>query len=312
MNILHICPANLATGGTEGIHHLVSELCKCGANAKILYEGIDLTDPQPKEFDKYQCEYVTEIPKDFSGVLIFPEVWGNRVALPEYQKYQTAINWQGIDVYSWHTPAWERGKFLSNPETLHITMSEYGMEYLRKFGLEPIKIPDCIGDEFYEQYDHPTKRSDLVLYNPVSVKLTTFQEIVMARCTTELGIRFKPIEGYTRKELIDLFYSSKLYIDFGVFSGRERLPREAVMCGCCILTSNQGTAKYYLDNSIPSKYKLNDIDQAIKMIRYVVNNYDQCKPDYDEYRELLTKDREDYPKAVKELYNAILNNNTRT
>ena len=82
MNILHLCPSHFASGGTEGIHHLVSELNKCGANAKILYIGGDLTNPQPQKFKHYQCPYITEYPKDFNGVVIFPEIMGDRVVEP--------------------------------------------------------------------------------------------------------------------------------------------------------------------------------------------------------------------------------------
>ena len=311
MDILHYCPSKLATGGTEGIHHLVSELNNCGANAKILYVG-DLNNPQPKKYaEEYNCPYITEFPKGYKGVVIFPEVWGNKVIDQQYRECQTVINWQGIDVYNWNTPTDKLGLFLNNKSTIHITMSEYGMNFLKGLDLSPIKIPDCINDGYLKDLNGDFNRKDSVLYNPVSVKLTRFQETVMSRCTTELGIKFKMLEGYSQAELIDLMQHSKLYIDFGAFSGRERLPREAVMCGCCIITSNQGTAKYYLDNAIPDKYKIENTDRAIEMIKYVLHNYELCKPDFDEYRKLMHKDKEDYPIKVKEFYE-ILNNNTRS
>ena len=112
--------------------------------------------------------------------------------------------------------------------------------------------------------------------------------------------------------MLDLFRHSKLFIDFGVFSGRERMPREAVSCGCCIVTSNKGTARDYKDNSIPDKYKIEDIDEAMQMIKYIIYNYELCKPDFDEYRRLLKQDLANYHDEVKEFYNAILNNYTST
>ena len=303
IDILHFCPANLATGGTEGIHKLVSQFCKLGVNAKVLYSGMDLSNPQPKEFAEYECDWVTEIPNDFNGVLIFPEVWGNRVTLPIYEDMKVAINWQGIDVYDWNTPDDQKGLFLQRTDTIHITMSEYGIEHLRALGIDdPIKIPDCLNQDFYDvEFDRNAERKDIVLYNPVPVKMTKFQETVMARATTELGIRFKAIQGLTRAELIDLLKQHKLYIDFGVFSGRERLPREAVMCGCCILTSNKGTAAYYQDNTILDKYKISDVNEALGMIKYVLREYKECLSDFDVYRYALKTDNEDYADDVKYL-----------
>lgn len=309
MEILHVCPANLATGGTEGIHNLVNMLNKVGAKAKILYVGRDLSNPQPEQYKKYECEYITEFPENFEGCIIFPEVMANEVIEDKYKKCVTAVNWQGVDVYKWNNPISKQGLFLQNTKTIHIANSEYAVDYLRGLGLNPVKISDCLNDDYFQEFKEEYERENTVLYNPTHVKLTKFQQIVMSKCRVEYGIKFMPLEGYTRKELIDLFRHTKLYIDFGVFSGRERLPREAVMCGCCILTSDKGTAHYYKDNSIPDKYKIEDIDEAITTIRHILTHYEQCRPEFDAYRGLLYLDKQNYFEEVKELYNEILNHN---
>lgn len=303
-----MCPANIATGGTDSIHRLVSELCKCGADAKILYVGCTSDNPQPKEYEHYQCRYITELPKDYNEVLIFPEIWANRVVETAYKDCKVVVNWQGVDVYSWNTPRDKQGLFLQRKDCMHITNLEYGMSYLRSLNLKPIKISDCLNDIFFETFSQEQNRKDIVLYNPVRVKMTNFQETVMSKCTTELGIRFQMLEGYTQSELIDVFRHSKLYIDFGVFSGRERLPREALMCGCCILTSKLGASAYHEDNTIPDKYKVDSIGVAIQSIKYILHNYELCKLDFDESRELLRQDRQNYASEVKNFYEILCNN----
>lgn len=305
MEVLALCPGNLATGGTEGIHNLVRELGKHrGISAKILY----VQGSAPEEFSEYGCEYVTELPADFSGCVIFPEVWANWVIDPKFKACTKVINWQGWDVYDWNVPQSERGLYRQCKDAIHICGSEYAKENLQRQGIEPIKISDCINEAFFHLTDTDKPRKNTILYNPTSVKLTQFQRTVMARCTTELGYIFQPLSGYTRNELIGLFQKSKLYIDFGVFSGRERLPREAVMCGCCILTSKSGTAGYYEDNPIPNEYKVEDVNTALDMIQHIIRNYEDCKKDFNYYRQALRDDIEvKYPKQVKELADAILN-----
>ena len=310
MQIIHLCPANLATGGTESIHNLVKHLNECGADAKILYVGKDLSNPQPVEYISYGCPYITEFPENYKGVIIFPEVWGNQSIEDKYKDCITAIHWQGVDVYDWNTPVANRGLFLQRKDTIHFTNLEYGMEHLRKLGIEPIKVSDVLNEDFFNVLAFGKERKDTILYNPVSVKMTKFQVTVMSRCANELGLRFKPLEGYTRDQLINLFRQSKLYIDFGVFSGRERLPREAVMCGCCILTSNKGAARYYLDNPIKDDYKIEDVDEAMRMIKYILDNYYECTYDFDWYRKELIHDKEKYPNEVRELYNAFLSHSS--
>ena len=309
MQILHICPANVATGGTENIHQLVSELRKCGADAKILYEGKYVDSPQPKQYKKYECPYITEMPDNFKGAVIIPEIFANRVASSKYDNVTTVINWQGVDVYYWSVPKNEANMFLKNKKTLHMTTMDYGMAHLNSFGIKGIHVADCLNDLYFNNTSKASVRSNTVLYNPVPFKLTKFQQIVMAKCQTEYGIKFLPLSGYTVEELIEIFDTHKLYIDFGVFSGRERLPREAAMRGCCVLTSKQGAAGYHRDVAIPDKYKLDNIEQAVKMIAHVLDNYEKCVPDFDEYRNSLVQDKQNYHKEVEELYNAILNNN---
>ena len=316
MDILLMCPANNATGGTESIHNLAHNLNKLGANAKILYTGRDLSNPQPEVFKKYNVSYITEYPADFKGCVIFPEVYANRILEPQFKNIIAVVNWLGVDVYDWNNPVAKRGLYLQRRDAIHIANSEYAMQTLRSRGLNPVRMWQVLNDDFYNVLDNYNvldkpncKRSNIVLFNPVHAKMTALQEEVM-RIATLKGITFLPIEGYTRQGVIDLFQHSKLYLDLGVFSGRERLPREAVMCGCCIITSNKGAAKDYKDNSIPDKYKVDSVSDALNMIEYVLDNYATCVSDFEEYRQLQKHDKENYLIGVKELYAKILNHNT--
>ena len=302
MKILHLCPSHFASGGTEGIHHLISELNKCGADAKILYVGGDLRNPQPPKFKHYNCPYITAFPVGFDGVVIFPEIWADWAVDPKYKNCKVIVNWQGIDVYYWYTNPADRFKFLRIKDARHITMSEYGIDHLHSLGVTAItKLNDCINQEYLEQNIDGHVRGNTVLYNPVEIKLSDFQKQVFAKSDFE----FKPLRGFTQDELINLFLTSKLYIDFGNFNGRERLPREAVGCGCCILTSKSGTAGYYLDNPIPDRYKLDDVDEAVRMIKYVTDNYEMCKHDFDAYRQQMKDDNKEYPQQVREFYKTL-------
>ena len=312
MDVLHICPAKVATGGTESIHKLINEMNKVkGINAEILYVGDDLQNPQPEEYSKYECDYITEFPEHFKGCIIFPEIFGNQVIDPKYKDCIVAINWAGVDVYDWSVPKDKRGLYLQRKDCIHIAQSQYAMEHLKKMKLKGIKIEDVLNDAFFAPHIS-TSRLDVVIYNGTPYKLTRFQKLIMQRCRTEYGIKFQPLSGFTRAELIELMHASKLYIDFGVFSGRERLPREAAMCGCCIITSKTGAAGYHEDVPIPDSYKFNEdqVEEAINRIRYVLEYYEECRPDFDEYRESLKKDRNSLPGQVKELCNEIFNHNT--
>lgn len=289
MEILHMCPANCTTGGPEAIHEFVSELDKIdGVHARIWYQDITSFPPQPDEYEAYGCDYVTDMPDGYDGVLIVPEIWANRVR--DYPQCKRAVYWLGIDAYASWTPEAERGAFLADADIVHIAQSEYALDFLRKLGVRHVvKCTDMLNADFYADYTEEP-RNDVVLYNPA--KATPFMRELMDNCP---GIEFRPITGMTRAEVIDTMRHAKLYVDFGEFPGRERMPREAVLCGCCIITSKAGAAGYYADFNHDYKFdsKSGHIWAIVRKMRHVLANYDECRKDFDCFRMALNTDRED-------------------
>jgi len=303
MEILHVCPGDCATGGPEAIHEFVSELNKIdGVHARIWYWGGG-SNPQPEEYKAYNCDFVTELPEGYNGVLIFPEIWANSAL--EHPQCTRAIYWLGCDAYAGWTPAAERGAFLQDENIIHIAQSEYAFDFLQQLGIKALKCTDMLNAEFYETYKEE-ERSNVVLYNPA--KATPFMRELMAACD---GIEFKPIQGMTRKQVIHTMWHSKLYLDFGEFPGRERIPREAVLCGCCIITSKIGSAAYYEDFAHSYKFdsKPEHIWAIVRKIRYVLDHYEECRKDFDYFRRMLREDRKDLPIRCREIADAFFYNN---
>lgn len=299
MEILHVCPANCVTGGPEAIHEFVSELNKLdGINAKIWYWDISSMPPQPEEYKSYNCDYVTDLPDGFDGVLIVPEIWANRVM--DFPQCKRAVYWLGIDAYARWNP--EQGAFLRDKDIVHIAQSEYALDFLKKLGVRHVvKCTDMLNAEFYEAYTEEA-RNDVVLFNPA--KATPFMNELMSQCD---GIDFKPLQNMTRAEMIDTMRHSKLYVDFGEFPGRERIPREAALCGCCLITSKIGAADYFEDFSHNYKYdsKHSHIWAIVRKIRYVLENYDECRKDFDQFRQVLKADRDDLGIHCAEVVEAL-------
>ena len=287
MNILVVCPANCTTGGPEALHEFASELNKVkDVNARIWYWDIKHDPPMPEEYRSYGCEYVTEMPHDYHGAIVVPEIWANRIL--DYPNCARAIYWLGLDAYAGWTPEEQRGEFLRDDSIMHIAQSEYALDYLKKLKVSHVvKVTDALNADFYEEYEEE-ERSDVVLYNPT--KATPFQHRLMEKCT---GIQFKPIQGMTRAEVIDAMRHAKLYLDFGEFPGRERMPREAVLCGCCIITSKIGSADYFDDFSHYYKFDSKDshIWMIINKIRYVLDHYKECRRDFETFQKSLLVDR---------------------
>lgn len=312
MDILLQCPAHVVTGGTESIHNFAAHLNMVrGVNARIMYTGDDLNDPCPDEFAVFGVPYVTELPDGYSGVVIFPEIYANHVTHAKYNKCVKSIMWLGVGAFYWHNHG--RFDFLKVPNVLHLVKSAYAVDFLRKLGItETVNVSGGINDAFYDLYDEKP-RSNTILYNPAKADAYTYD--LIGACPE---YEFKPITGYTRDEVIALMRSSKLYIDFGAHPGRERMPREAVMCGCCILTSKSGSAFYNEDVPIPTRYKFEKLPHSIfaikRAMRDILNDYDAHVPDFNRIRAMIWDDRDGFDdrcEAVAKRFDEIFNNHTR-
>ena len=300
MEVLIVCPANCTTGGPEALHAFASGLNKMdGIHARLWSWNITSYPPQPAEYAAYGCEYVTDIPADFDGIIVYPEIWANHAL--DYPQYTRAVYWLGIDAYaSWNLR--DAGAFLADDSIIHIAQSAYAYDFLRRLRVSRLLMcTDLLNADFYAEYGEQ-ERTNEVLYNPA--KATPFQRRLMEACH---GITFKPITGMTREQVIDAMHHAKLYIDFGKFPGRERMPREAILCGCCVVSSKIGAAAYYAD--FPHHYKFDSKDghiwAIVNTIHYVLHNFDTCSGDFEIARMRLRAERDLVPEQVKEVADAF-------
>lgn len=298
MKLLAACPAGAVTGGPEALHEFVHNMNKLdGVDALVWYWGALNPNPTPDEYRHYGCNYVTDLID--CDAIVFPEIYADHAL--DYPNHTRAIWWLGVDAYA----AWtdEPGAFLKDDKIIHIAQSEYAYTFLRTLGVKRLhKLTDRVNADFHADYIE-TEREDVVLYNPV--KATPFMDEIMTACP---DITFKPIQNMTRAEVIETMRRSKLYIDFGTFPGRERMPREAVLCGCCLITGKIGAAGYV--NDFAHDYKFESKDSHIWAIRRKIHealdNYDECRHDFDLFRELLQEPQltNDY-KHIAEVLNEV-------
>jgi hypothetical protein len=95
--------------------------------------------------------------------------------------------------------------------------------------------------------------------------------------------------------------AAKLYIDFGHHPGRDRMPREAAMHGCCLITGRLGSAGNAIDLPIPNQYKLDSsspqfISEFGKIASQVLNDFPSHYAAFNLYRKWL----QDEPRIFKE------------
>lgn len=324
-SIYMVCPSNNKTGGTELLHQLANQLSLIGKNAYIAYyfEGnARHLDPTPEAFKQYKfksCE-LKSIEDSSDNLVIFPEV-----AIGKHRRFkhiQKSIWWLSVDNYFASMGKMKRLKrygvlsflkhillndYIKSSDIssidVHFYQSYFAADFLNKQGI-PKKntyyLSDYINDIYLNNFTQ-YKKSNIVIYNPKKGLVFTEKLINSAP-----DISWKPIMNMTNQQVVDLMRNAKVYIDFGNHPGKDRIPREAAMSGCCVITNKKGSAAFQQDVPIPEKYKFNDSEDNIKTItntiRECLNNYPKSITDFSTYRNYIRNEKEEFRQNVAAIF----------
>ncbi len=323
-----LCPANLKTGGTELLHQLVNALNMNDRIAYITYyyEGkrSNKTAPTPKEFIQYTPYYKTinEIEDVDKNLAIFPEICIGKNR--KFKHIQKIAWWLSVDNYLKMKGKLRRLKtygikslakhlilndYIKDSDMkrfkLHMYQSYFAKSFLQTCGISDdcmIALSDYIND-IYLSDSKLDNKEDIVIYNPK--KGTQFTSQIINYYDSN-KIKFIPIQNMTNIEVLKLMKKAKVYIDFGNHPGKDRIPREAAICGCCIITSLRGSARFQQDVPIPESSKFEDyeenIPKIIKRIRECMENYEILSREYDEYRAIIRSEKELFYEAAKVIF----------
>lgn len=301
--ILVCCPGGRATGGPELLHQLVYELRRQGKRAYICYYPFD------RVFDVVEAYRHYEVPQaplsDTRGnIVVFPEIathYAKRIASAE-----VAIWWLSVDNYFGLI---RESRLLDAMRYLyglvrgrqgigrmrryrHFAQSHYAKLFLERRGLRAEMLTDYLGRQHLAAPSDGSRRDDIIVYNPKKGAKRT------ARLIAENpDLDFVPIQGMSAAEVRNLLERAKIYIDFGHHPGKDRVPREAAMAGCCVITGRRGSARYDEDLSIPGKYKLSDESDGYLMsfrpiVENIMANFESASKEFEAYRNCIREEHE--------------------
>ena len=189
---------------------------------------------------------------------------------------------------------------------MHLCQSQYAYDHLEKKGLKnKMFLSDFINLDYIAPWENSSLRKNVILYNPLKGG-----HITMKIIKSNPDFKFIPISDLKNDDVKNLMLNSKLYIDFGHHPGKDRLPREAAMCGCCIITNSRGSAENDIDISINRKYKFNDksIDnlKLSNLIRSIFDDFDFHFNEFNDYRSKILQEKQTFLNEVDSLLHKIL------
>jgi len=339
-----VAPANAATGGPELLHQLVYHLRNdLNLNAFMYYLPDNHPEPVHPEYKMYNNPYVREVEDNEKNLLIVPEVIYGIKLLSKYSEIRKVIWWLSVDNFILSYISTSKTMFftyrfinklsknifktelinlidlannnknfqkkikkfiLSINSNYHFVQSHYAFEFLIKHNIPNYKIyylSDYLNKSFLKIKTDLSKKENIVTYNPK--KGLNFTKKIMRRAPE---IKFVPLVNMTRQQVIETLQKAKVYIDFGNHPGKDRIPREAAILGCCIITGKRGSAKYFEDVPIPEEYKFEDkeenIPKIINKIKDCFENFEEKYKDFNYYREVIKKEPEKFIQDLKNIF----------
>lgn len=317
MRFFIACMANYASGGPELLHQLSACLTNKGIENYMLYYNADpAVSPTPDSYVKYQAKYVTSFVDDEESVLICPEVLIHTISI--CTRGITIIWWLSVDNYirSYRSMIDQSGKvdifdIQGRANVLYFVQSRYAYGFVERSFLPDVKelfyLTDYINDEIVqtgETYREQFTKENIVLYNPR--KGAQNLEQIMAKCRGD--IRWIPLSGLTPVQMALLMCRAKVYIDFGNHPGKDRIPREAAVCGCCIITNREGSAAYKEDVGIPEEYKftnMQDHEHILEAIYDMMDNYSHIVGEYRVYVTSIMNEKKQFEKEVGDMLEIV-------
>lgn len=302
-----LAPACVCTGGPELLHQLVYQLRQMGKDAYIVYTECGQKKPLECVHDaykKYVGSNVLSIDMiNFTErcVVVFPETHSKYVGL--FKEAICCYWWLSVDNYLRYVNLGCTSELLKEVD-YHFYQSEYAHQFLVELGVPSermYELSDYINDDYLERERDILKKEDIIAYNPLKGKYYTKGIIRFMP-----NYKFVPIENMTTIQVKKLLQKSKIYIDFGQHPGKDRLPREATLQKCCIITGKRGAAGNRYDIEIPEKYKIDEsvttFDYVAEVIRNCLDNYDNCICDFSKYYNKIIEEKSKFIMNVRNIF----------
>jgi hypothetical protein len=184
----------------------------------------------------------------------------------------------------------------------HYAQSTYAREFLADYGIEAEMLTDYLSAEHLRPRGTAVGRKNIVIYNPKK----GFGKTAHLR-ERNPDLKFVPIQNMSSQQAAELLASAKVYIDFGDHPGKDRLPREAAMAGCCVITGRQGSARNEDDVPILGMYKLDDdSNEYLSAFRPlaldIFEHYPAHAEHFEAYRERIRREPGAFREQVTKLF----------
>ncbi|HSV35766.1 MAG TPA: glycosyltransferase family 2 protein [Ramlibacter sp.] len=305
-----LCNGGLTSGGPELLHQLVGALVARGREAYIAYVPFASDWQTPAEYRRYGCPVAETVPDEPDVAVVVPEV--GTAFLSGFRRAHHVIWWLSVDYYRgsfdkdrtgpqmyWHRLL--KSDIPSPRQSTHLFQSGYARAFVRgRFSVEGAMLSDYLADEYLAQ-PRAGFREPWVAYNPRKGLVFTKRLIAASA-----DMKFVALENMTRDELRQTLAKCSAYIDFGAHPGKDRIPREAAMCGAVVVVARRGSARFFEDVPLDEVYKVDGEPSSLAPLRGllqdILRNFQHHHARQAPYRQTIAAERALFERQVDHVF----------
>lgn len=286
IKLVVVAPGNFApSGGPEALHQLVSmaNYIEPGSCA-VLYEPLETIHSSIAPYEKYNCPRIKKEDIPSNALIVLPEIW------PELSKNfpnKCALWWLSVDFFGSH------GHSKIDGINYHFAQSHYANQHIKHFtGHDSLMLSDWIDLDISDC----SNLEDSICVNPAKGA-----DLIDLFESDNSDLKLIKLRSMSKEQVINCLLSSKIYIDFGHHPGKDRIPREASLCGCVVLVKNSGAAKYYEDVSIDDYYRFDDLNELKIKVKEILSNFLDHQNKQSDYRNKIKNEKEIFKQEVSKV-----------
>ncbi len=302
MKVYIVCPY-FKTGGPEAMHQLCHEINSLGYEGYIIYlnkkNQIDILykDDYPNVEEANTIEDIKE------NVLIYPEIYTAELLKKHYKlsnirmavwwlSFNNAISFNSLEAN------------IYNKEVVHLFQSHYAREAILK-NIEDTQVSFDLHDYTKDSYiNHYNKNENKICENKIAYNPT--KDIIFPQYITKWDYLTLPLIDLPTNLMLHKLKTCKIYVDLGAHPGKDRIPREAALAGCVVITNKLGAADNEVD--IPIEEKVDGPEELKVLIEDIFKNYESYYEKQKSYRDIIINEKNIFKSQVQTFITYLANN----
>ncbi len=308
------------TGGPLAIHQAATKVKAHGGDAGILY--IKNGNPN-KAFDVRDGRIVTKI--NFLGRLkitsqlkafgfptlasfsrddhfIVPEIFPDLAyRLLRLGCKNVSLWWLSVDNFPLSRLNTLQNQRLMR-ECRHLCQSEYAADFVRRHGATSVAmLSDEIDLHTNEALTPTSKRTNDLCFLPI--KSAGADELLEHLSQMFSIVR---LENMSRSQITETLLDTKIFLDFGHHPGKDRVPREAALCGAIPVVRAEGAARFEQDVPLPKELLIEshaffEGPEFVTRIKTILNSAEDFDESLSQYRAKIASEKQTFDSEIQAL-----------